>query len=157
MNLFAERPPGASFALGTCRSPEWSGVSSAVLEEDRKPVQDNKGWKSVFPSALREGLPVRPCTLVSGGQGPVFFCSRGPYYLKQWSNPEREPGALCLMQRAGVFMLNRCGDIPAASTSLGKSLCLRHLPALVVTIVGVPPCDMCCDIAWIQFATVMHF
>lgn len=45
MNLFAESPPGACFALGACRGPEWSGVSSAVLEKHPGP-QAGRGQRA---------------------------------------------------------------------------------------------------------------
>lgn len=78
MNLFAESPPGACLALGACRGPEWSGVSSAVLEKHPAPQagkgqrvgQDNMGRRAAFPpemTALREGLPVGPRVRVMKG------------------------------------------------------------------------------------------
>lgn len=53
----------------------WKSMLHPELEEDRRPVQDKMGWRTVFPAGMRmlgEGLPRRPSGGVRKAQARAF-------------------------------------------------------------------------------------
>lgn len=111
MNLFAESPPGARFALGACRGPEWSGVSSAVLEKHLGPQagRGQRAWSgntgrraaAFLPevTALREGLPVGPPCVGHEGIGKSNGFSKTALILPRAVVLWPEGGRCCVSHR----------------------------------------------------------